>query len=384
MNPTIIRSHLFASAAAAAMAASGGGHVRPLNLSTQAVMDGGMALLGELRSLGVTFNERDVRDMMSAMDANVLQPTIQGSSMTTPAQFLQNWLPGIIRTITAARKIDELVGITVGGSWEDEEVIQTILEPTGLAVPYGDYTNVPLSSWQNSYERRSVVRFEEGLRVGRLEDARASRININSAAEKRGAAGLALELQRNRVGFYGYNGGANRTYGYLNDPNLPAYVTVPVGAGGSTTWALKTFLEITADIRSAIASLRTNSGGVIDPKAVSITLALPTNTVDFLSVTSDFGNSVQQWLTETYPRVRVVDAPELNGANGGANVFYLYADMVNDGSSDGGQTFAQFVPAKFQTLGVEQQAKAYIEDYTNALAGVMVKRPFAVVRRSGI
>jgi hypothetical protein len=382
MNPTTIRSHLFASAAAAAMAASGGAHVRSLNITSQAVMDAGLGILNDLRALGVSFNERDVRQMMAAMDANVLQPTIQGGSMTTPAQFLQNWLPGIIRTITAARKIDELVGITVGGSWEDEEVIQTILEPTGLAVPYGDYTNVPLSSWQNSYERRSVVRFEEGLRVGRLEDARASRININSASEKRGAAGMALELQRNRVGFYGYNGGANRTYGFLNDPNLPAYVTVAAGVGG-TTWALKTYLEITADIRSALSSLRTNSGDIIDPETTSLTLALPTSVVDYLSVTSEFGNSVRDWMTKTYPRIRVVSAPELVGANGGANVFYLYADIVVDGSSDGGQTFAQFVPAKFQTLGVEQQAKAYIEDYTNALAGVMVKRPFAVVRRSG-
>lgn len=383
MNPTIIRSHLYASAAAAAMAAGGGAHVRPLNITPQAVMDAGMAIVHDLRRLGVNFEERDVRDMMAAMDANVLQPTINAGSMTTPAQFLQNWLPGIIRTITAARKIDELVGITVGGSWEDEEVIQTILEPTGLAVPYGDYTNVPLSSWQNSYERRTIVRFEEGLRVGRLEDARASRININSAAEKRAAAALALELQRNRVGFYGYNGGNNRTYGYLNDPNLPAYVTVATGTGG-TTWATKTFLEITADIRSALASLRTNSGDMIDPETTSITLAVATNSVDYLSVTSEFGNSVRDWMRTTYPRVRVVSAPELNGANGGANVFYLYADGVNDGSSDGGQTFAQFVPAKFQTLGVEQQAKAYIEDYTNALGGVMVKRPFAVVRRSGI
>jgi hypothetical protein len=57
---------------------------------------------------------------------------------------------------------------------------------------------------------------------------------------------------------------------------------------------------------------------------------------------------------------------------------------VDDGSSDGGLVFDQIVPAKMKSLGVEQKAKSYVEDYTNALAGVMLKRPYAVVRYSGI
>jgi hypothetical protein len=35
-------------------------------------------------------------------------------------------------------------------------------------------------------------------------------------------------------------------------------------------------------------------------------------------------------------------------------------------------------------LGSEKQAKAYVEDYVAATAGVMLKRPYAVARRSGI
>ncbi len=79
-----------------------------------------------------------------------------------------------------------------------------------------------------------------------------------------------------------------------------------------------------------------------------------------------------------------MSAPQLNAANGGANVFYLFADAVSDLSSDDGTTFAQLVPAKFQVLGVQQMTKGYEEDYSNASAGVMVKRPWACVRYSGI
>jgi hypothetical protein len=83
--------------------------------------------------------------------------------------------------------------------------------------------------------------------------------------------------------------------------------------------------------------------------------------------------------------VRVVSAPQLNNANGNANVFILFADAVNDGlSTDDNKTFIQVVPATFQLLGVQQLAKGYEEDYSNATAGVMVKRPYAVYRASGI
>jgi hypothetical protein len=71
-------------------------------------------------------------------------------------------------------------------------------------------------------------------------------------------------------------------------------------------------------------------------------------------------------------------------ANGGANVAYLFADSVEDGGSDGGATFAQVVPAKFQALGTEKKAKGYLEDFSNATAGIFTKRPFAVQRLSGI
>lgn len=320
--------------------------------------------------------------MVAAMDA--IQPTITTASIPTPVQFLQNWLPGFVFIITAARKIDELIGISTVGAWEDEQIVQGVLERVGLAIPYGDYTNVPLSSWNVNFVYRTVVRFEEGMKVGNLEAARSSRMNVDDSGMKREAAALALEIIRNTVGFFGYNSGLNNTYGYLNDPNLPSYVTVANGASASPHWSTKTFLEICRDIRTAIVAIRTNSQDTIDPKAVDLTLAISTDAVDYLSTTSDFGYSVEKWLNDTYPRCRVVSAPQLNNANSSANVFYLYADKVDDMSTDDGRTWIQMVPQKFKVLGVQQQTKGYEEDYSNATAGVMLKRPYAVVRYSGI
>jgi len=342
-----------------------------------------------LSDIGIGLPRGQIEEMAeAAMDAFAMddqQGLLTTASITTPVQFLQTWLPGFVRTITAARKIDVLIGITTVGNWEDEEVVQGVLEPVGKAVPYGDLTKVPLSSWNANYERRTVVRFEHGLQVGVLEGLRAARVRVDSAAEKRNGSSLALEIQRNLVGFYGYNSGNNRTYGFLNDPALPAYYNVANGAAASPLWSTKTFLEITADIRTAVAKLQTQSQDTVDPEQVETTLAVPTAVKAYLTTVAQYGSqSVMGWIKETFPKMRVESAPQLNAANGGANVFYLYADTVQDGASDNSRVIEQIVPSKFMVLGVEKKSKKYVEDFANATAGTLVKRPYAIVRGSGI
>lgn len=316
------------------------------------------------------------------MDSALVGPA--GGNLGAPLQFLQTWLPGVVRQVTQIRNIDALIGVQTIGAWEDEEVVQTASEITGKAELYGDITNVPLANYNPTYERRSVIRFEQGMQLGRLEDARANRSNVSMDVEKRAAVADALDIIRNRVGFYGYNQPDTRVYGFLNDPNLPAYVNVAAGTGG-TTWAAKTFEEITSDIREAVSALVTQSGGRVRPQANDMVLALPLGFEEYMGVVTPVGGySVGDWLSKTYPRIRVESAPELIGANGGANVFYLYAETVEDGSTDGGQVIAQMVPVRFMSLGTERRVKGIVEDFTNALAGVMTKRPWACVRRAGL
>lgn len=354
--------------------------MRPVVMTAEDVAE-----FGELSRLGIHLDAADVRGMIAGLDAAPdIAPTVFNPTVTTPVQFLQNWLPGFVTAITQARLIDDLIGVATVGDWEDEEIVQGVLEPAGLAQLYGDYTNVPFSSWNLGFERRTIVRFEMGMQVGHLEEKRSAKVKVATAARKRASAALALEIQRNRVGFYGFNGGANRTYGFLNEPSLPAYVTFANGASASPLWSSKTFLEIIADFRTAMAKLITQAGGVIKASD-AITVAIPLGKEQFLSVTSDFGVSVQDWLKKTYPNLRIVSAPELTGANGGVDAFYMYAESVQDGESDdGGQTFMQIVPTKFATVGTAKGSKSYEEDYTNASAGVLLKRPYAVVRYSGL
>lgn len=301
------------------------------------------------------------------------------------AQFLQTWLNGQVRVAVTPRKADLLMGVTTAGSWEDEELIQEILELVGVAQPYSDFGNIPLSSWKLTYESRGIVRFEEGLQVGELEGLRSGRIGIDSAATKREAAQLALEIARNRVAFYGYQTSTTRpVYGFLNDPNAPSYVN---NASGKT-WDVATREEQIKDILTGLATLRKNSKEVIDPKSTPITLAVASDQVDYLSTPggtgSNTGETALDWLQKNYPNVTVESVYELNKAVGGKNAFYLYANTVADTGTDGGGVIEQIIQTKLRPLGVDTSIKVVTEDFTNATSGAMVKRPFGMYRASGI
>jgi len=342
-----------------------------------------MQTMDALEKMGIAFDHADLAQMAQsagyAEDAGLVS-SLSTPSIATPVQFLQEWLPGFVHIVTSPKRIDSLIGITTQGSWEDEEIVQGVLEYIGKTQPYGDYTDIPLASWNTNFERRTIVRFEEGMREGILESKRAARIKIDSAGQKRNAAAEALEIQRNRVGFFGYNDGTNRTYGFLNDPQLLPYVNAPTGG-----WAAATFLQITADIRAGLRGLRVQSNDRVDPTNDNIVMAVASDVVDYMTVTSDFGNSVLDWIRENYPKLRIVSVPELNGANGGQNVAYYYAEITDsEFSTDDRRTFVQVVPSKFQSLGVEQRAKEYLEDYSNATAGSLCKRPFAVYRQTNL
>jgi hypothetical protein len=365
---------------------------KPLAMDSKAIT---VAAVNQLaQKFGIVFDHATVLDQVRllheapkgvqiGMDSFATPAT--AASLPTPVQFLQQWLPGFIKVMTAARKIDDIVGVKNVGSWEDREIVQGIVEPAAVATEYGDMTNIPLTNYNPNFIKRTIVRGELGIQVGLLEEGTSAAMRLSASETKRQAAAVGLEMFRNAIGFYGWNAGNNQTYGFLNDPNLPAYIASSVTGGWAGTNG--NFQSITGDIRMAIVQLRTQSQDQIDPKKVKLRLILPMNIVDLLSITTDFGVSVADWLEQTYPNIEVVSAPELQGANGGANVFYLFAEDIDssvDGSTDGGEVFVQLVQTKFVTLGVEKRAKSYVEDYSNGTAGVLCKRPWAIVRVTGI
>lgn len=353
----------------------------------------GMEAYRQLEKIGIHL-DRGVKsgmaflDSVSAMDQypiNPLQPDLSTPSITTPVQFLQNWMTGLVNYLTAARRADEAFGMYTIGAFEDQQIVQGFRETLGQAVPYGDSANNTFASFNINWEYRTNQQFRVGLQIPMLQEMRTARARVDFSSSVRDSAVLALEILRNAVAFYGWNDGLSLTFGALNDPGLTAYTVVATGATGGTTWASKTYLEIWADIRTAAAAVRSQSGDTIDPHTTPMTLLVASDVVDQLDQINNLGNqSVMQLIKQTYPRMRVLSAPEFNNAHLGDNIFYMYADKITDLSTDDGAVFAQFVPSKFYTLGVQREITRVVEGYANATAGVYCKRPYGVVRYYGI
>lgn len=332
-----------------------------------------------LNALGINYDSRAL-DEFRAFASDISPNLVTTPSMMTPVQFLQYWLTPLIKIVTAARDADTILGRTFAGSWEDEEIVQPVIEYTGQARPYGDKTTLNLASFNLNYATRTIVRMEQDVEVGKLEALRASKVRIDALGTKRDAAALSLAISANDIAFYGYNGGSNRTYGLLNDPELGAYISLPNGAAGQSEWSSKTFNEIVADINAAMSRLRVQTGNNFKPERDAAVLVLPVSVMQELGKVNAMGTtSVMDWIRKTFPRLRVESAVQLDGAQAGDNVMYLFAEEIA-----GNKVIDQFMQDALRLVGVEQKAKNTLESYSNATAGVFVRVPIGVVRYTGV
>lgn len=321
--------------------------------------------LNDLKALGVG---------VAAMDSALIGPA--ATTGFIPAHMLQTWLAGTVRSITTPVDIDYVAGITTVGNWHDDEIGIRTEEDFGLAELYGDVTNIPLANSNPGFELRDVVRFEQGFQVGELEMRRMGAAGFQQEQSKRRAATKSLDVARNLVG---WNGIANtRTYGLLNDPNLPAVQSL----GAGTAWLSATFDELVAHFTALRNALETQMGQSLRDDA-NFLLLLPAGYRGVMNVYNGSANmSFGQWIAENYPNVRTEYINSLKAAIGGADVAYLIAENVSelDESDTDSATLIQAVPSRYEVVGSEKRAKGYIETASNALAGIIVLRPWAIAR----
>ena len=329
--------------------------------------------LADLENLGIH---------VRAMDAALIGPALTTGAI--PVYSQQSWLPGVVRAVTIQRSADKLLGVSTVGNVYDERIGIRTAERTGAAEVYADDANIPLANYIGGVEERRVVRFEQGFQVGWLEGQQQGAWDMNAAAEKRRAAQESLDIARNAVAFYGFSDVANTSiYGLLNDPSLPSYRSYADSGSGGVVWATATFEQIWKDIGVMISALSSQSGGAFDSNA-KIVLAVPTgyNGALMRRANDASGMDLRTYFLQSFPNARIVEVPEMKGANGGLDVAYMFLEDIAgyDDSDIGGAAMVQIVPARYQVIGTQNTVKGYIEDAVNATAGVLVTRPWAVVR----
>lgn len=344
------------------------------------------ATVKDLGTLGITMDETDL-GVRAAMDA--LPNMITQGSVATPLQFLQWWMPGMIEVITRARRADAMVGRSIVGSWEDQEIVMTVKENIGQPQPYGDLTDVPLVSYNTNFVKRTNVRFELGIKTGKLEDARAARMKINPYNEKRTSLAGAVAIGLNEVAFYGYdsydastNPTGGNTYGILNAPELPDAGTLAQNSGGaSTAFKDKTYAEICADFTTIMSALRVQTGDNFNPEIDGVLIAIGMSAYQYLDTQNSLGTqSVREFVQKQYKGVRFLSVPELDNMGGsGVHGMYVIADSLN-----GRKCGDQCVTSALRLLGVEPKIKGTLEGYTYSTAGFVAYQPLGILRYTGV
>lgn len=330
------------------------------------------AEMGDYNALGVSIAE----------DADV--DAVLSQTGFTPLQYLQFPLNKPVEVMTTPVTIDKIAGRSVVADWETENVIQPVVEGAGVPQLYGDDNDAPLASMQYDYELRTVQRFELACRIGKLEDARLSKMGVlgykSPFEAKRAAVARGFQLLMDEIGFRGFINGSGVTEGLLTDHNLLASQAV-ASVDGKTAWTDKGYDAICADIREMFATLATQTEMHFDGMAGDkCKLVLAPASKNALTTQNSLGKTVLEWLKENYEGCEVIAAPRFkNAATGNVNVAMLIADELN-----GNEVVKQYVPCLMRLLGIEKRFKYAAEDYTFATAGVMVKQPLGIVTRTAL
>lgn len=336
---------------------------------------------GDLACLGITMDsEHDGVKM--AFDA--APTTITQGNIGNVVQFFQYWMPEAIEVITAKRNADALLGRDIMGTFEDEEVVVRTLERTGQVRPYSDASDVPLVSWNQTLEKRLNLRFELGMKSGKLADLRASKMLVNSDSEKRAAIATAFAINQNEIAFNGYNsynassnttGGL--TYGILNDPNLLPYVT----EANAKVFSACTFDEMVERINLWMSELIVTSKQNVNPFVDKGRFGIaPAAYSAMVTTMNSLGTkSVLGWFKETYANIEVLPIIEYATANGSDDVAYIIMDSLNTKP-----VVRQAVTSEMHLLGVEPKLKGTLEGYVSSTAGTIVCQGLGIVRATGV
>jgi hypothetical protein len=282
-------------------------------------------------------------------------------------QFFQFWFSDTVRALYRGRSAKQVYGVEQVGDWTTEQVVQPKLELTGDMGLYDDFAMPPLASYNLGWATLDTVRFEVGVEVTKLEEARAAGMRQNAYQLKKEATILKNDIFTNKVFWNGFEG---RTMGILNSVGAPTSVGFDIKAAATTVQTIQAkFAQWVQDLTDRLA-------GNFDPTSDTVIFNLPLAWQSVMTKTTEFGWSVSDWLKKQYPNVEIRYSVELNGASGdGEDLAIVYAPMV-DGV--GKKTVSLLQTSALRLVGAIPTMKGMQECYSSSVAGVLVSCPLAI------
>ena len=299
-----------------------------------------------------------------------------------PAAYTTYLDPRITEILFAVMAATKLYGETKVGDWTDRFMQFPVSEIVGDVTPYSDFTNSVSSDVNYEFPTRENFLFETSIKYGDLEQATAAKARLNYAGDKQRAASEIIARAHNR--FYLYGVANKRTYGALNDPNLPESET-PISVNSKTTWADKVADAGNAatvsnviynDINKLVNALMSNNGGNLDQNSPYV-LAVASDRYNYLSLPNSFGLTALQMLKDNYPNMTIFQLPELQTASG--SMLYLTVPEFM-GSPTGEAAYSE----KMRFGRMETYSTSYVQKAYGGTWGCVIRRPNFVATMTGI
>ena len=292
-----------------------------------------------------------------------------------PAFLAQIVDPTVLEVVMEPLRIADVAGGEVmKGDWLSQSMLMPLAESTGHVVTYGDYDMGGTVDFNVNWVSRQPWHYQTFKRIGEKQIGHWGLAAIDANARMDMAVARRFNEIRNRSYAYGVLGLQN--YGILNDPSLSTPIVPNTKAGGGTSWANATAIEIYNDVLKLFTALQVQMGGNIrrtDP----LVLALSPAKEAALSNVSPFNVPTRQTLIENFPGLRIEPVPEYAKADG--ETMQL---MVPE--YDGEQTVWTAFTEKMRAHPVVQEASAWSQKLSAGTWGAIIRRPIAVKSMLGI
>lgn len=292
-----------------------------------------------------------------------------------PAFLAQIVDPTVLEVVMEPLRIADVAGGEVmKGDWLSQSMLMPLAESTGHVVTYGDYDMGGTVDFNVNWVSRQPWHYQTFKRIGEKQIGHWGLAAIDANARMDMAVARRFNEIRNRSYAYGVLGLQN--YGILNDPSLSTPIVPNTKAGGGTSWANATAIEIYNDVLKLFTALQVQMGGNIrrtDP----LVLALSPAKEAALSNVSPFNVPTRQTLIENFPGLRIEPVPEYATAAGETMQLMLP-------EYDGEQTAWTAFTEKMRAHPVVQEASAWSQKLSAGTWGAIVRRPIAIKSMLGI
>ena len=341
-------------------------------------------------------DSEEARALAKVMD-DTQTPQFNINSSGVPQPFTTIYTSQVIKELYKKTALKEIAGDAQQGVWGVTDVKFPVRITGGLSQLYSDISIGGQSVVNYNWVARQVQYWEQSLVYGEMQQATFSLAKIDIVSDLREAMAESIAQQQNDLGFYGWapnggNAGYFSLFGILNEPNLAPAITFPndgtiIGTTTATTsWAGKTFAQIQRDIRLLIVDLVKRSTGWVRLDTIKGKLVLPPSIEPYLSMTTDYGYSVRQWMKDFIPNITVVTTVNFESSTiipqnpNSTNAVMLLVEHPKTGE----MPFKEIFVTKLQGFRPFVQSTALVEKVGYGLGGVILFYPYLVSYAFGV